>query len=190
MPQPAGQDVQPDDDALMRRLAAGERAALEALYRRHAGRVFATAYHFLLDEQDACDITQAVFAGLERAAHRYRARGRFAAWLRRVVVNRCLNHRARAERRLRRAGPADDALAGLAAPERERPDRRAEQRQQMDRLRRALLRLPARQRLALILKRFDDLSYAEIATALDCSPAAVESLLHRARRRLQRLLAD
>ncbi len=187
MPQPTGQGVQPDDDALMRRLAAGELPALEALYRRHADRVFATAYRFLLDEHDASDITQAVFAGLPRAARRYQARGRFAAWLRRLVVNRCLNQRARAGRRLR--APAPDAGA-LAAPEHQRPDRRAEQRQQLDRLRRALLRLPARQRLALILKRFEELSYAEIAAALDCSPAAVESLLHRARRRLQRQLAD
>jgi len=169
---------------LMRSVAAGDRQALKVIYERHAGFVFRIAYRFLFDEEDARDITQSVFVTLMQTAHRYKPEAKFTTWLYRVVVNRCLNHRSRASSRLR------DLLEKVPAPEEGRPDRRMERAEQMARLQKALLRLPERQRMALVLKRFEEMSYEEIAEALGCSKSSVESMLFRARRSIRRFFYD
>ena len=165
----------------MRSVAGGDRQVLKVLYERHAGFVFRTAYRFLFDEEDARDITQSVFVTVMQTAHRYKPEAKLTTWLYRVVVNRCLNHRSRASHRLRGPQNEHDHLERVPAPEEGQPDRLMERAGQMARLRDALLQLPERQRMALVLKRFEEMSYEEIAEALGCSKSSVESLLFRAR---------
>ncbi|MBN2495684.1 MAG: RNA polymerase sigma factor [Deltaproteobacteria bacterium] len=172
-----------DDAQLMQAVAAGDRRAMEALYAQHVDYVFRIAYRFLLDEDEACDLTQSVFVSLIQSARRYRPEAKLTTWIYRVVVNRCLNQCARAGRRLR--SPSSEAeLAEMPASEESRPDRIAAREQQRARVRAAILELPERQRMALVLRRFEQKSYAEIADALGCSVSSVESLLFRARRSL------
>ncbi len=174
----------------MRDLAAGDRQALRILYDRHAEFVFRTAYRFLLDEEDARDITQSVFVTLMQAARRYRPEAKLTTWLYRIVVNRCLNHRSKASYRLRADSDELDQLENVPAPDEVRPDRLVELAGQRDLLRAALIRLPERQRAALILKHFEDMSYKEIAEILGCSKSSVESLIFRARRSLKAILRE
>lgn len=178
-----------DDNHLMQELAAGDRRALGILYERHAGLVFRTAYRFLMDEQDARDITQSVFVTLMQSAHRYKPGAKLTTWIYRIVVNRCLNHRSRASRRLRGSQKEHDRLEQIPAPSRERPDRLVERALQRARLQAALLRLPRRQRMALLLKLFDEMTYEGIAETLGCSKNSVESLLFRARQSLRKFLS-
>ncbi|MHB8879192.1 MAG: RNA polymerase sigma factor [Myxococcaceae bacterium] len=175
----------PDDWSLAGRAFAGDRAALHALYQRHGDFVFRAALRHLGDEDEARDVVQDVFAGLFGRARAYTAQGRFTTLLWRVVANRCLNERARPHRRDRARGIADEeeALAAPAAAE-EQPDRQLERRQTREAVRAAILSLPERQRLALVLSRYEGLSYEEIAQALSCSVSSVESLLFRARQNL------
>jgi RNA polymerase sigma-70 factor (ECF subfamily) len=178
----------PSDAQLIRRAGAGDRDAVQALYDRHAGFVFRTAYRFVVDEEDARDITQSVFVSLIQSADRYRPEARLTTWLYRIVVNRCLNHRSQASRRLRKYSRDDGALEQWPAPEEERPDRQLERSEEVGRVHAAMLELPERQRMALILSRFEEMSYQEIAEAMGCSKNSVESLLFRARRQLRRSL--
>jgi len=175
---------------LMRSVAAGDRQALKVIYERHAGFVFRIAYRFLFDEEDARDITQSVFVTLMQTAHRYKPEAKLTTWLYRVVVNRCLNHRSRASSRLRDLQNQRDLPEKVPAPEADQPDRRMERAEQMARLRDALLQLPERQRMALVLKRFEEMSYEEIAEALSCSKSSVESMLFRARRSIRKFFSD
>jgi RNA polymerase sigma-70 factor (ECF subfamily) len=174
----------------MQDLAAGDRQALRVLYERHAEFVFRTAYRYLGDKEDALDITQSIFVTVMQSAHRYRPDGKLTTWLYRVVVNRCLNHRSRASHRLRGSRDEHDRIEQVPAPEEGRPDRLVERSRQRARVQAALLRLPQRQRMAVVLKRFEEMSYEEIAGALGCSRSSVESLLFRARRSLERLLRE
>jgi RNA polymerase sigma-70 factor (ECF subfamily) len=174
----------------MRDLAAGDRQALGVLYERHASLVFRTAYRYLGDEEDALDITQSIFVTLLQSAHRYRPDARFTTWLHRVVANRCLNHRSRASQRLRDPRDAHERIEHVPAPEDGRPDRLHERARQRARVQAALLRLPERQRMAVVLRRFEEMSYEEIANALGRSKSSVESLLFRARRSLGRVLRE
>ncbi len=128
-----------------------------------------------------------MFVQLFTRVSSYRPEGRFRTYLYRVVANRCLNERARARHRRRggEAGSDEDALAAL-------PDRAGSPEEQLARaqeartVREAVARLPGRQRLAVILSRFEGLSYEEIAAALETTVSSVESLLFRARQALAR----
>jgi len=174
-----------DDSKLMQDLAAGDRQALQELYERHAERVFRTAFRFLHDKDEARDITQSVFVTIMQSAGRYRPEARLTTWIYRIVVNRCLDHRAGADRRMRTV-LTDREIEQIPASEADRPDRIAQRAEQRAQLLAAIRELPKRQRLALILRRFEEQSYDEIAVALGCSRKSLESLLVRAREALAR----
>ncbi len=172
-----------DDNTIMETLAKGDRQALHVLYERHAEFVHRVAYRFLGNEEDARDITQSVFVTIMESAHRYRPEAKLTTWIYRIVVNRCLNHRSRAGRRLR-TFLSDRDLEEIPGSEENRPDRIVDRAEQRARLLAAMRELPERQRMALILSRFEGQRYEEIANALGCSKKSVESLLVRARRSL------
>ncbi len=179
-----------EDNELMKDVAARDRQAVKILYERHVEFVFRVAYTFLFDEDDARDITQSVFVALMESAHRYSPAAKFTTWLYRIVANRCLNHRSKARRRLRGSQPDRDILEQIPASEEARPDRCLERAERVARVRRALLKLPERQRLAVVLRHFEEMRYEEIATALGCSKRSVESLLFRARQSLRTILSE
>ncbi|HEY3447541.1 MAG TPA: sigma-70 family RNA polymerase sigma factor [Myxococcales bacterium] len=172
----------------MSRAAAGDRAAWRDLYARYRDFAFRAALRFTGNEADARDVTQDVFVALFSRAREFQPQGKLTTYLWRVVANRCLNERARARARLE--DPADERLLALPAPAEQAPDQEAERRQTQDAVRQAILALPERQRLAVVLHRFEGLSYEGIADALDCSVSSVESLLFRARANLAKSLAQ
>jgi RNA polymerase sigma-70 factor (ECF subfamily) len=181
-----GESLRAEEDALVQRAIGGDRSSWRALYEEHNGFVFRVAARFLGNEAEARDVAQDVFVQVFTRVSRYRPAGRFRTYLYRVVANRCLNERARAHHR-RAGGSAgdEDALAavldGAGSPE-EQLARAQEARE----VRAAIARLPERQRLAVILSRYDGLAYTEIAAALETTVSSVESLLFRARQTLAR----
>jgi RNA polymerase sigma-70 factor (ECF subfamily) len=174
-----------DDKTLMKNLATGDRQALRVLYERHAEFVYRVAYRFVGNEEDARDITQSVFVTIMQSANRYKPEAKLTTWIYRVVANRCINHRAKAGRRLR-AHLTEREFEELPAADENRPDRIADRTERVARLQAAIRALPERQRAALILSRFEGQSYEEIASILGCSKKSVESLLLRARKSLAR----
>lgn len=184
---PGPEDVRELDAQLMERAGEGDRAAWKALYVRHRDRVFRTALRFLAEEPAARDVTQEVFLSLFAHAKSYRPTGNFLSYLRRLTVNRCMNVRASAHE-TRRVQSADAVLRDVAdqAPD---PEARLQRDQTAAAVRAAIAALPTRQRMAVILSRFESLSYEEIAVALECSISSVESLLFRARQGLARALS-
>lgn len=173
-----------DDHALMRRVGQGDREALAALVRRHQERVLALAYRFLGRWHAAEDVCQDAFIRTFEAAPRYEPTAAFTTWLYRVVANLCWEQR-------RRGAPEPEPLtaeselaesSGTTA-EVDRLERRAL-------IRRAVGRLPDRQRLVLILHRYENLRHKEIVDVTGWSAGAVESCLVRAYSRLRKELAD
>ncbi|MBN1610718.1 MAG: RNA polymerase sigma factor [Polyangiaceae bacterium] len=181
--------AQLDDRALMENLAKGDRRALRVLYERHVEFVYRVACRFAGNEEDARDITQSVFVAIMQSAHRFRPDAKLTTWIHRVVVNRCLNHRAKASRRLR-ARLTDRDFEEIPAADQDRPDRVVDGAERVARLQAAIRALPERQRVALLLSHFEGQSYDEIASILGCSKKSVESLLVRARRTLARSLSE
>lgn len=167
-----------EDDLLMRRYAAGDAGAAAALIAAHAPRVLSLARRMLGEAAEAEDVAQEAMLRLWRAAPDWRAgEAGVGAWLRRVASNLCLD-RLRRRRESLAAEPPDRPDERPAALDRLAQDERAAA------LRAALAELPERQRLAIVLRHFEERPNPEIAAILETSVEAVESLLARGRREL------
>ena len=178
---------QDDDDTLMQRIAAGEEQAFRQLVARWQQPVFAFLAHMLGSVEEAEDMTQDTFLKVHDQAGRYRSQGRFRSWLLRIAGNKARS--ALRRRKILRwvrfdpvshdlADAGEDALQDLA------------RRETVAQVQAAVAGLPERQRAALILKRWQGLSYQEIAEVLETTIPAVESLMQRASETLRQRLAD
>ena len=169
----------PDPDAaLMLAFQQGDEGAFRELYRRNAGAVIAFCHHFVRDPARAEELAQDVLVKVYRARERYRPTARFRTFLYRIAANHCLNELRRGEPA---RGPSSDAVDLDTLPGREATPEEVLRGAALERAVRALLdRLPEKQRLALVLCRFQGLSYEEIAAVLETTVPAVKSLVHRA----------
>jgi len=164
----------PDDDArLLQAYAAGDNDAFAQLFERHYDRVYRLAYRYAGNAADAEDLAQRVFLKVMRAADRFQPRARFTTWLFRVTANECLSH-IRKVRRNPEVTVGDDAPEPASDGHSGPPE--------------AVLSLPERQRLAVVLVRYEGLSYAEVGEAMGLSVQAVKSLLNRAHEALRKKL--
>jgi RNA polymerase sigma-70 factor (ECF subfamily) len=169
------------DEALMARIAGGDRVAFDALARRHAGSIVKLASHILGNRAEADDVAQEALLRVWTHAPRWKPVAQFRTWLMRIVVNLCLDRKRRAfwlplESAGEVADPTPDADARHEADDNER------------RLAAAIARLPPRQRAAIALSYAEGLSNAEAAGILDTSVSAVETLLARAKASLRQAL--
>jgi len=183
-----------DDAALVERFRGGDAGAYEELVRRYQDKVMATCVRMLGNREDAEDAAQEVFVKVYDALPRFDPRAKFSTWLFRVTTNHCLNVlRARRVRRLFSLQHSDAEPDGyLRLAERDPhpgPDGDVEQQELGRALWKAIDSLPESQKVATVLARFGNLSYAEIAEVMETSVSAVESILHRAKRRLYRELS-
>ncbi len=173
-----------DDEHLMLQVAEGDMDAFGELVLRHQRAAWSVACRFLSDAQQAEDIVQQAFLKILDAAARYKPTAKFRTYLHSVVWRLCID-RYRKKKPVQAATSLDHYQADQIAPH-----DAVQQTETAARVRAAIDALPARQRMAVLLKHFDGLSYNEIAEAMDCTPRAVDSLLSRARAQLKDLLAD
>lgn len=172
-----------DPDAqLMLAFQRGDETAFDALFERHRERVVNTAYRLLGDANFAQDVAQEVFVRIYTRGKDYRPSAAFTTWLYRITANASLDE-IRKRKRLRHAAP-DDLSEDTADPS-PTPEARAQSRELAREVRAALSSLPDNQRLALVLQRYEGLSYQQIAQVLQTSVSAVESLLFRAKNTLR-----
>jgi RNA polymerase sigma-70 factor (ECF subfamily) len=181
------------DELLMARIARGDISAFEVLVRRHQASVLNLVFRFLGDPALAEDVAQETFLRVWKAAKSYEPRAKFTTWMYRIVANLCLNELKSPWRKkvvsFHRVGSdgagSGDERGGDLPDDRPSPEDVLLDKERGRRVTQALQGLPTNQRLALILKRYEGLSYQEIAKVLGCSVSAVESLLVRGKRNLQ-----
>jgi len=175
------------DERLMIAAGQGDRAAYAQVVERHGQMIAHFIQRFLgrIGSDTVEDLTQDVFMKAWVASRTFTPQAKVSTWLLRITTNTCLNHRR--QQRLRRffslSGHHADAdlSAETAEPAVEVTERTAK-------LRLAVLELPTNQRAAVVLRHHHGFSYEQIAEVLEVSVSAVESLLFRARKRLQKVL--
>ncbi len=178
----------------------GDRDAFNALMEKHFASVMNLAARYLGAREEADDLAQEVFLKIYRARDRYRPDAKFTTWLYRITSNLCLNWiRSRKTRRTIHlgtlsgsAGEGDrmdmDPAARIEDENQMEPVDRLGQDEVHEAVRQFLSELPDRQRLAVVLNKYEDLGYQEIADVLGLTVTAVKSLLFRARETLKEKL--
>ena len=176
-------DDDPDAE-LLARVGRGEPRAVREMVERKLGRLLSLAERLLGRRSEAEEVAQEVFVRLWKQAPTWQpGRARFDTWLHRVALNLCYDRLRR-----RRDEAADDAVAEAEADPAAAPDALLEARQRGRRVARALAELPQRQREALVLQYYQQLSNSEAAELMGIGIEALESLLVRARRSLREQL--
>jgi RNA polymerase sigma-70 factor (ECF subfamily) len=188
-------DEQISSEELMARVAKGDEDAFEILVSRHQTSVLNLAYRFVGDRTQAKDLAQEVFIRVWQAAKTYKPEAKFKTWLYRIATNLCLNELKSARRKRWFSFNQSDEDSRVAIEERLADSAPSAEdllleKERSRQISDALQSLPENQRMALILKRYDDVSYQEIAQIIGCSVPAVESLLVRAKRALQEKLKN
>jgi len=178
----------------MLRLRKGEESAFTEIVALYERLVLNFAYRYLGDSRKAEDIAQETFVRVYRARHRWRPEAGFRTWLLTIVTRLCLNElRARKREKkvlkLLNEDQAGDFWSNAVDRKGLSPDENAVVRERAELVREAVERLSPNQRSALLLHRFEGLSYKEVAEVMGLTLEAVRSLLVRARKNLRRHLA-
>jgi RNA polymerase sigma-70 factor (ECF subfamily) len=184
------------DIRLMLRVRDDQPGAFEELVEQYQHRLVAVMNHLVGNAQEAEDLAQEVFLRVYRARKKYRPRSKFSTWLFTIANNLALNAlRARQRRPVVPLPAQDSGPLGPRPAEQIVPDPRSGPMQKVQRqelaaiVRQALEGLNERQRMAVVLNKFEDMNYAEIAEVMGLSTKAVKSLLSRARMNLRAALA-
>jgi RNA polymerase sigma-70 factor (ECF subfamily) len=183
----------PDDRELVRRALDGDDAAFAILVRRYQRGLYNLALRMVRDAEQARDLTQEIFVRVHRSLARYDPVYPFPSWIYRVGSNLCIDWIRR--RRLDTVsldaplpGQEEGASRDIATEEPD-PHEGLELRERARILSEALDALPETHRLMLVLRHQRELSYEEIALALDVPLGTVKARIHRAREALRQLLA-
>jgi RNA polymerase sigma-70 factor (ECF subfamily) len=173
------------DEELIARVLAGERERFSVLVQRYQEPMFRHALGMLGDADAASDLVQDSFVKAYTHLETCQDPARFAAWMFRIVRNRCMDH---LKNRRQHSVPLEDDAA--SAPAGDDPGTVLERAELGREVRQALESLPEAQREAFLLKHVEGRSYDEMAEMLDASVSALKMRVMRAREALQALLRD
>jgi len=173
-----------DERALVQACLEGQPGAFDLIVERHRRAVYQLCYRIVGNHEDASDLSQDVFLRAFRGLRSFRGHSSLSTWLYRIAVNVCLNR-----------------LGARNVPEpiddRQFVDDRAEsaaerllRRERASRLRRAIARLPRKQRLTVVLRAFHEMSHQQIAEVLGSSVGAVKANFFHALGNLKRILDE
>ena len=188
---PGRSEEDAEDVRLMQLVGRGDTTAFEELIERHQSLVTGTVARMLGSNSDVEDIAQQVFIRVWKSARRYVPRAKFTTWLLKITRNLVFNELRRAKRRghvslQSEPGVEDTPLRDETNPA---PDASLLESELQRAIEEAIMQLPKSQRMALVLRRYEQLSYEQIAEVLDLSVPAVKSVLFRARTELRSRLS-
>src|SRR5437762_4482174 len=184
-------DEDAEDIRLMQLVSGGDTSAFEKLIERHQSLVAGTVARMLGSNSDVEDIAQQVFIRVWKSARRYVPRATVTTWLLKITRNLVFNELRRSKRHTQvplQTGPGAEELP-IKDESNLSPDILLLEIELQGAIEKAIMKLPDVQRMALILRRYEELSYEEIGEILDLSVSAVKSVLFRARAELRARLS-
>ena len=188
-----------EDLALVTAVKAGDKRAFKVLMQRYQRKVYAVAYGFLRNQEDALDVVQESFIKVHRYIGKFEGNSSFYTWLYRIVANLCIDHLRKAKRHrdvefddgLRHDG-ADD-VGGEFLPHLAHfgdPSDMLRRKEIMTAVEASLDHLSDKHRAVIVMRELQGMSYEEMAQAMKCSKGTIMSRLFHARRNMQKLLTD
>jgi RNA polymerase sigma-70 factor (ECF subfamily) len=176
-----------DDTVFLDKLLEGDRSAFNELIKLYAERVINTCYRFLLDKDDAEDISQEVFIEIFQSLKTFRGDAKLSTWIYRIAVTKSLDEIKKRNRKKRitafgkmmHLDEVADWISGGPMP-----DKAIHEKEKMKEVMQALNTLPDNQRVAFILSKIDGYSNKEIAEIMKTTIFAIESLVSRAKKKV------
>lgn len=185
------------DGVLVEECRNGDDSAFDEIVRRYKDRIYNVVYRFLGNHEDAQDVAQEVFIRAYRGIDGFRGKAKVYTWLYSIAGNLARNRIRDGHRKGRDQGVSYEALDAVSpgaadgGAQRElRPDEAASAKEMDEILQRCLEELPEQFRMAFVLRTFENLSYEEIADAMDCPKGTVKSRLNQARSMLRDRLTE
>ena len=185
--------IDPDAE-LMLEFAQGNHSVFEGILKKYKSSVINIAYRFIQNRAEAEDIAQEVFLKVYNSANRYNPCAKFSTWLYKITTNTCLN-KCRSKKHLQIVSLNTSMQSAKNGINIEITDTSPGYSEELEKnelsrlLKKAINSLPVNQRMAIILQKYEGLTYREIAEIIRCSTSAVDSLLQRAKQNLKRKLA-
>jgi len=170
---------------VIRACQRGDDEAFRVLFESHKDRVYSIALRYSGDSAAAMDIAQETFLKLLSNIGQFRGEASFDSWLYRLVVNSCLDY----HRRRRRFAPLVEEMLDVFRAPRESALHEMLREEQEERVQQLVAQLPEEQRIVVVLRYTEGLSYEDIADALGCRRGTVASRLNRAHKALERRLS-
>ncbi len=182
------------DEELMLQFEQGDEASFRNLVDRHKQRVFNFTYRFLSGNADCEDVAQEVFVKVYFAKGSYKPSAKFTTWLYVITRNTCLQALKKKNYSLsineKNEKNQNEIGTNIADATTENPSDAVLSAEKRDKIAEALASLPESQRMVILLRRYDQLSYEEIAEVMSCSVQSVKSLLFRGRVSLKESLKE
>lgn len=175
-----------NDQELMAIVQAGDYSPASEIYDRYSGRIYNFAFRFLKSAEAAEDATQEVFVKMLKHANQFNGDAKLSTWLFSITANWCRDYLRKADNRPKES---EEVLVTLPASSSLSPDRSLEQRENEKLVQKALQALTPEQREAILLSRYQGLSYAEIAQISGCSEGAVKTRVFRAMETMKKALS-
>jgi RNA polymerase sigma-70 factor (ECF subfamily) len=185
--------VPQDELELIERLKQGDEAAFRALVERYQDLVYNTALGVVQNESDAEDVAQEVFIQVYRSIGSFKSEAKLSTWIYRITTTRALDLlRARKSKKrfglLKRLWETPEESPVENIQDFNHPGVLLERKEQAAQLMAAIAQLPENQKVAFVLHKLEGLSYLEIAEVMGNTLPAIESLMHRARLNLRKIL--
>ncbi|MEW6712937.1 MAG: RNA polymerase sigma factor [Candidatus Riflebacteria bacterium] len=182
------------DEDLMLQFQKGDEACFRTLVDRHKQRVFNLTYRFLNGSSDAEDLAQEIFMKIYFSKDTYKPLAKFTTWLFTITRNacfQCLKKKGNMVSLNEKAGESKEELLSMVTDRRsENPSETCLEEEKSKIIADAVAKLPETQRMVILLRRFEQLSYEEIAEVLGVTVQSVKSLLFRGRCSLKELLKE
>lgn len=175
------------DQELMQLVQAGDYSPAGEIFDRYSPRIYNFAYRFLKNSEAAEDATQEVFVKMLRYANQFQGDAKLSTWLFSITANLCRDYLRKADNKTKES---EEVLLNLPSTGDLAADEKMEKREDAERVRKALALLTPEQREAILLSRYQGLSYAEIAKISGCSEGAVKTRVFRAMETLKKALAS
>jgi RNA polymerase sigma-70 factor (ECF subfamily) len=180
-------EIATSDEQIVERALTGDAEAFGEIVQRWERRIFALSFGMLGREEEARDATQETFLAAFRNLRAFRGEAKVSSWLHRIAVNQCITRQRRARVRSESALETEEErnAASFAAPLLYSPARVVESRETTNAVRLAVNSLPPDLRQVVVMKEFEELTFKEIADALDLPLSTVKSRLYTALKQLQ-----
>ena len=187
-------DLSLSEKEIISALQNGEARAFEALVDQFQDKVYRSCLSHVPNSQEAQDIAQEVFVEVYQSIHKFEAKSTLSTWIYRITTNKCLEH-LRKKKAKKRFGFMQSIGGGEIQEDKKaylsdynHPGAKMEAKERLSLLHRAVERLPESQRLVITLYYFEQKSQKEISEITDKSVSSIESLLFRAKKKLEDLL--